>query len=212
MRSYSQIIDRLLERFLNQEISFDDPVACYLFANLRQLLEQNNVQNIYPALNLYTNWILHPELNRNKVSNEVLSTIIESLPQESIVSPTFIDIVNQNLRLENLQQEIIDLSERYVFRNIFLDASQWRQMCGVILNLITEKPLAPPLKLKAESNLRISPNNSAIIKEDSTIRLWLHGQRGQQAEWTIAIVPERRTFDMANLDGLQILSGGVFTR
>lgn len=211
MRNFSQIIDRLLERFQNREIDFDDHVACYFMANLRQMLEASNQMTNYPTLNLYTNWCLHPKLDRNNISQQVLSSIISVLPTANEQDPTFIDMVNKNLRGEDLQNEIIRLSNNN-FRNIFNDNALWRKMFGVILNLVTNKPLAPLQNIPANSTLRIMAGATPTINHNSTIRLWLHGERGQQAEWTIAVVPDGTTFDINDLSNVQVFNGGVFTR
>lgn len=211
MRNYPAIIDRILERFQLRKIRFDDSVGCNILANLRQLIESEGVAQNYPVTNFYACWALHPKLDRNNVSQNVLSTIGLNLPTANTIDPTFIDTVCENLRAEKLRQEILGLGTQYGFRDIVSDDQGWLQMYGVLLNLVTEKPLCPPLQIPAGSTLRINPTNTPLIAVSSTIRLWLHGDRGQQAEWTIAIVPEGTTFDMSNLTGLLTFNGGVFT-
>jgi hypothetical protein len=167
----------------------------------------------FPAISLYSNWCLHPSLTINTVSQEILATIITNLPTANDRDPSFIDLINGNLRHENLRDEIIRLSnDGNSFRNVFNNNARWNSMYGVILNLVTDKPLSPPINLSANSRLRVTSTNTSTIQLNSTIRLWIHGERGRQAEWTIAIVPDGITFDMNNLTGLQTFSGGVFTR
>lgn len=212
MRDYSSIIDRLFERFENRAIDFDDYAACFLMTNLRQLIESNRIINSYPTIYFYACWALHFELDRNITSQEILSNIIASFPDSSDVGPSFIDLLNTNLRAEELRNEIRHLSTSYGFRNI-LDLNQtWNSMYGVILNLVTDKPLTPPEKVKAGFNLKLTQNQNQLISVDSSIRLWLSGDRGQQAEWNIAIVPDGQAFSMANLQDLTVINGGVFTR
>ena len=85
-------------------------------------------------------------------------------------------------------------------------------MYGVLLNLVTYKPLVPPVKLPAGSSLRIAADTTPLVSVPSTIRLWLHGTRGNQAEWTIAIVPDGQVFDLNNLANVVTFNGGVFAQ
>ncbi len=212
MRNYAEIIDRLLERFNQGDLSFDDSVACNLFANMRQLIELNNVANTYPILNFYANWCLHPTLDRNSVSQQVLSSIATGLPSSNQVDPTFVDIVCENLGAEKLKNEILSLGTIYGFRDVVSDNQRWLSMYGVLLNLVTYKPLVPPVKLPAGSSLRIAAGTTPLVSVPSTIRLWLHGTRGNQAEWTIAIVPDGQVFDLNNLANVVTFNGGVFAQ
>lgn len=210
MRNYPAIIDRLLERFQLQEINFDDYVACYFFANLRQLLEAEQVTSTYKTIYFYACWSLHPSLDRNIVSQDVLASITSGLPSMTVVDPAFVDVVCENLRAEKLRQEILNLGTHYGFRDVVSDKQRWLQLYGVILNLVTGKPLSPPLKVIAGSNFQIAPDRIQNVQVLSSIRLWLHGNRGQQAEWTVAIVPAGQSFSINNLDGLITFNGGVF--
>lgn len=211
MRDYPAIIERLLERFQNGEIRFDDSVACNFLANLRQLLESEKLTSTYPAVYFYSCWSLHTALDRNVVSQQVLSRIASNLPSTNEADPTFIDIVCENLRSEDLRSEILTLGTLFGFRDVVSHTPRWKDIYGVILNLVTDKPLSPPVNIPAGSSLRIAPGFSQLITISSTIRLWLHGNRGQQAEWTIAIVPDGQLFDVKNLSGLHTYNGGVFT-
>lgn len=210
MRNYGAIIDRTLERFQNGEIRFDDSVACYYLVNLRQLIEHEGVVPQFPTINFYACWALHPSLNRNNVSESVLNTIAVNLPTTNDADPTFIDIVCENLKLEKLKDEIIQLGTLYHFRDVVSDHVRWGQLVGVIFNLVTDKPLCPPQRIPPNSVLRLSPTSSPLVNSSSTLRLWLHGIRGNQVEWTIAIVPDGHNFNISNLNGLQTINGGVF--
>jgi hypothetical protein len=165
----------------------------------------------YPAVYFYSCWSLHSALDRNIVSQQVLSSIAVNLPTTTETDPTFIDIVCENLKAEDLRNEILTLGLLHGFRDIVSHYPRWKEIYGVILNLVTDKPLSPPVNLSAGSILRIAPGFSPLITVPSTIRLWLHGDRGQQAEWTIAVVPDGQVFDMKQIAGLLTFNGGVFT-
>lgn len=212
MRNYSEILDRVLERYEQNDITFDDYVACYFFANMRQLIESESATNSYPTIYFYACWILHPNLDRNNTSLDILSTVTNSLPSTSEIEPSFIDLVCENLKLEKLQYEITQLYTNYNVRTILADTNHWNDICGVILNLVTLKPLCPPIKIRAGMNFQITPNDNPLITEDSSLRLWLHGERGSQAEWTLAIVPDAESFNPNNVDQYLTFNGGVFTR
>lgn len=154
---------------------------------------------------------MHPKLDRNNVSQDVFATIALNLPTNNVIDPTFIDIVCENLRAEDLRQEFLALGTQFGFRDIVSNDEEWLLLYGVLLNLVTEKPLSPPLQIPAGSALRINPTNTPLINNSSTIRLWLHGNWGQQAEWTIVIVPDGTPFVINNLTGLLTFNGGVFT-
>ena len=110
MQDYAKNIDTILRRFYSKEINFDDAVACYLLANLRQLIESKQVVVQYPIVYFYACWSLHSSLDRNSFSQQVLSSIAKNLPTDNgCGGPNFIDIVCENLKAENLRQEILTL-------------------------------------------------------------------------------------------------------
>jgi len=212
MRDYAKTIDRILERFMLEGMAFDDSVACYFFANLRQLIESKGIKHLYPIIDFYACWCLHPGLDRNNTSQNIIASIAARLPSGNQTDPTFIDIVCENLSVEKLREEISLLGQCCGFRNVVSDSDKWKTLYGVFLNLVTEKPLAPPINIPANSTSRIVPGANPLVELPSTIRLWLHGKRGRQAEWTIAIVPDGTIFDINNLANLLTFNGGVFSR
>jgi len=57
-----EIVDKLRKE-LNLGIT-TEPQVVYLMAGIRKLIEHDNAQGKYPALNFYCNWVLHTKLDR----------------------------------------------------------------------------------------------------------------------------------------------------
>lgn len=57
-----EIIEKLRKE-LNTGIT-TEPQVVYLMAGIRKLIEHDNLQAKFPALNFYCNWVLHTKLER----------------------------------------------------------------------------------------------------------------------------------------------------
>jgi hypothetical protein len=202
-------ISRMLERFEKTEINFDDYTALYLLANLRQLIEVNNVRSQYQVIDFYACWSLHASLNRNTVSQDILSILGTALPEKEVDS-AFIDEVCKNIGESNLRDQIEHLFQTYKMRDVITKPDTWKNIYGTIINLLLLKPLEPPQKAKKGMNFKLTNGDYPYVNEDSSLRLWLEGDRGSQVIWKIAVVPDSVKFDLEDLSKVHVFEGGLF--
>ncbi len=81
-------------------------------------MEAEKIAPTYKTIYFYACWSLHPSLDRNIVSQEVLSSVTVGMPSTNVIDPAFVDVVCENFRAEKLRQEILDLGAAYGFRDI----------------------------------------------------------------------------------------------
>jgi hypothetical protein len=90
---------------------------------------------------------LHASLNRNTVSQDILSILGTALPVKEVDS-AFIDEVCKSIGESNLRDQIEHLFQAYKMRDVITKPDTWKNIYGTILNLLLLKPLEPPLKAK----------------------------------------------------------------
>lgn len=210
MRDYAKIIDRMLERFQLKEIRMEDYAVCYLFVNMRHLIELHNLGTTYPTINFYANWCLHDKLDRNIFARDILLSIEKELPEDGKVTQDFIDVVCENMKLDKLQEEIVDLSKTYGFRDVWSSDVFWNQLYSVLMNLVVFKSLV----FTSKDNNETATNNKQNFKKENamTITLILEGCRGQQAEWSVEYNTTDEYGRPNKTKGPVKLRGGLFTK
>jgi hypothetical protein len=208
-KMFVERISRMLERFEAKDINFDDFAALYLLANLRQLIEVDNIKSQYQVIDFYACWALHASLNRNTVSQDILNILGTALPVKEVDS-AFIDEVCKSIGESYLRDQIEHLFQAYKMRDVITKPDTWKNIYGTILNLLLLKPLEPPLKAKRGMNLKLTIGDYPYVNEDSSLRLWLEGDRGSQAIWKIAVVPDSVKFDLEDLSKVHVFEGGLF--
>ncbi len=130
----------------------------HLMTLFRVLLEEEKIQKEYPYLNLYSTWVVHPELTRNITCLRVLVdlTTILSVPDpkaQKLVGAPWVNYlhfrINEALGLPQLRKNIIETEKRFglPISRLPID-SVWKNFALILISCIFERPIKLPDEAK----------------------------------------------------------------
>ena len=79
----------------------------YLFVNIRNLLEKNNLKKQYPTLNFYCNWLVHTELDHS--SCPLIKQLMLKIAEHFEFKTSINDAISQLLNISTLKQELLQV-------------------------------------------------------------------------------------------------------
>lgn len=138
------IISRI-NRVLSQD-KWTESDVYNVMANLRQLLEAENLKDKFQILNLYCNWTLHVSLKQSVAAYRMLERISDALINYGAglyEEGHFSDIVVEGIALHKLLEEIVDLGMMYKIPSAekFKDIDKAYFFVGELLIILLGKPL-----------------------------------------------------------------------
>ena len=123
----------------------------HLLSNLRQIIEEHTAQSQYPVLNLYCNWVLHPIISGSNTAFRILEQLTDAMIAHNSDQGTqwINDAVIEGMQLHVLQLEILEFSRKYnIAVEILKSEFFWRVFAKILLDILCDKPLVFPKKLK----------------------------------------------------------------
>jgi hypothetical protein len=138
--------DHLVHRFSEALRCIDSPGATGtdLMIKCRKLLEATNNKNKYPVAWLFSNWVAHPELERDKAAAEILEQLnqfVVGLLGGSGCGP-FGQEVTRKLKLENLRLDLVAICAAFGVSDSQLNnETSWSKIRDMLLNDICESPI-----------------------------------------------------------------------
>jgi len=124
----------------------------YTMSLTRQILEKNRLKNKYQILNFYCNWCLHPELTRSMHCYWILEQIADALVIYADKNPNdFTKRISEIISFKNLKKEINALfKEKRIPRFLFKSLENWNKFISLLIQIVKEKPIKFPDKIKKE--------------------------------------------------------------
>jgi hypothetical protein len=130
-----QIITKL-QILLTQDIPLNSEMeVVYYFVEIRKLLEKNNIAKEYPTAGFYSDWCLHPIINREK-SIERISEILTHIKEGNGYQG-----MSEIVSFKHLKKEIWELNERFQLPNFTTDSITWSRFTKNLRNVLIEQPI-----------------------------------------------------------------------
>lgn len=130
-----QIITKL-QKLLTEDVPLNTEVEIvYYFVEIRKLLEKNNLAKEYPTAGFYSDWCLHPIIDREKSIeriNEILTHIEEGNGYQGM---------SEIISFKHLKREITELNRRFQLPNFTTDAITWLRFIKNLRNVLLEQPI-----------------------------------------------------------------------
>lgn len=124
----------------------------------RHILEEKKLQSKYPFLNLYCDWVLHPEISRSPVGLKILEFLTDTMIAQNSnpkKSKWINDAINEILSLHKLKENIEALcDELNISKNVLINKENWKKFVQLLIVYeLQKKPIkfSASLKGKAKS-------------------------------------------------------------
>lgn len=114
-----------------------------IMIDMKKVLEDTKIGEDLPTLNLYSNWLVHPSLDRkpNLAVLERISSVLDQHGDSEDIN-SMLWAVADCLNLEGLRSEIIDLlASHKVDESFFKDDNQWSRFSLNLLEDLKEQPI-----------------------------------------------------------------------
>jgi hypothetical protein len=143
-------VSKLRELLTRDKLSQSDITA--FMVNMRLLLERGNLKHKYRVLNLYCNWFLHVEIDRDREAVRVLGELVRALidaAKTDAGSEELHSAIAQAISCERLRLDIISVLGHYGLPDIcFRDPAVWHSLLSVLLGILIDRPLIAPSHTK----------------------------------------------------------------
>lgn len=169
-------LERKLHNALNEKIT-TEAQALYIMAEARKLMEATKVQDVYPALNFYCNWALHPTISGSAEGKKTVAIfdkaerfftqVANTPPGHQMVNPdwSWQQELTNVLGLQNLKSELQTLCSANNIRGHVIESqSEWLRFLDLYAGIIEDVPLKssdPTLQYVKEvttTRMPIEPN------------------------------------------------------
>ncbi len=208
-RNYPKILNNYFKRIESKQINLDNAAITFIFANFRQLIEEKNISSQFQILNFYSNWILHSKLDRSAVCIKTLSSIVVAISKPK-KRKNFIDEICGLLNESKLREELILICRAYRIKQTLTKKRVWRLVYAQLLPELTHKPLIPQNTITPNTTLTLTAGQHHRVSLSSYVAFWLHGKRGQQAQWSIAVLPLGQLFKWKGIRKYVVKNEGMF--
>lgn len=128
-----------LKRALGEPIEKECQVV-YILAEARKLLERLGDKNNFSVLNFYSNWTLHPEIDRTSSIRPLLERIEETILKTQKYDPL---IIMKMVNFDKFRSEIGTFLERFNIDNPFVNIKFWRDFRRTLVAILIDCPLKP---------------------------------------------------------------------
>ena len=134
----------LIEEFLKNPVFKIEYVSFFLI-NIRVLIESKKLKQKYPHINLYCNWLLHSELDREIVPTlvEDISKSFQNFSTENELNIRITEILSIKefvIQLKDLLWKAI-INEEIDYQYNIDDDDFWFSFVSILLTYITDRPL-----------------------------------------------------------------------
>ena len=125
-----QIIEKLGLEF--QEHNHDgymptEKDVVYIFVEIRKLIKQQNLVELYPMLKFYADWIVHHR--KDQIPSYIKAIVSGGGDVEKFV------------RMEDLRNELTQLSSNSGFAPVFVNDAYWSEFHKSTICVLSEQPL-----------------------------------------------------------------------
>jgi hypothetical protein len=148
MNAHANIIQKTLDEVYHRG-RFERHEPLFILVETRKLIESEKLKSKFLTVNLYCDWCVHPQLDREGAANVLLK--ITAAVNKSFRNPSgaSIDILYDGVcpafAVRDLQKELVTLYSQYGVDTWHLsDAPRFRQFMGAILDIIADRPLCFP--------------------------------------------------------------------
>jgi hypothetical protein len=175
----------------------EDCLGLYIFATIRCFLEQNALKDKYPVISLFSDWMVHPKLDRNKIGKKVVENIVGVLRNNGIPFEQKSQEINRKIGYIVLQKELSDFFQCHGLDLLMLEGDNWKFTFGQIARLITSKPI----DLKDHELAHFKAGEIPEVKYDGFPVFWLYGEPGKNINSYTACVETGKIFSKDLIEG-----------
>lgn len=111
----------------------------YILVEIRKLLERLKDKNNFSVLNFYSNWALHPEIDKTSSIRPILEKIEEAILRKTYDVNAIMAIVD----FEEFCKEIGTFLGKFAINNPFLKIDYWRKFRRLLVGVLIDCPLKP---------------------------------------------------------------------
>jgi len=132
----------------------------HLMTLYRVQLEGEKIQREYPYLNLYSTWIVHPELTRSLICLKVLVDLTSIICVPDPIAQKVKGVpwtyhfhfrVNKALGLLQLRKDIIEIESKFGLPKTKIPEDKvWRDFVLILISCIYERPIRLPEETKRD--------------------------------------------------------------
>ncbi|OGZ70255.1 MAG: hypothetical protein A2904_01150 [Candidatus Staskawiczbacteria bacterium RIFCSPLOWO2_01_FULL_33_9] len=131
-------IVRKLKLALGEPIEKEKDVV-YVLAEIRKLLEGNKIKSVYPILNFYCNWALHPEIDKTSSVRSILEKI-----EQGILSKKYnVWAVWAMIDFEEFHREMGLFLNKFDIVDQFGNRKYWENFRTLLVDILIDCPLKP---------------------------------------------------------------------
>jgi hypothetical protein len=168
----------------------EDSLGLYIFMGLRSHLEKYSLNDRFPYVKFYADWMVHPKLDRNSTGRKIVTDIIEALKNNQIAPEHKTLEINRKLGLAVLRNEMNTFFTENDLDKIFLEDPHWQAFFGQIARLVTAKPI----DLDGRPDALCRANEISEVDYDSYPVFWLFSEPGARIDAYVACVRVGETF------------------
>jgi len=147
--------DKLLDNFINHlnkvkrsNIHFQD--VSHLLVFLRLIIEKENWKNTYPNISFFSDWYLHPKIDRNQFAKERLNAIFRLMQSKFSLNGSnlkfdnddyFYKKITEIMGLKSFINELLSIFSRLSISNNFSNEIYLNDFLRLYITGICERPL-----------------------------------------------------------------------
>lgn len=211
-RNFIEDINMKINRLKNGEIPFDDCFVTFFFSQVRNALERDNELHRYEYICFYSNWILHPQVDRNSVGQKIGQGVVSVLKNKQIPIDLKTKELNKHIGQWCLQADLKVFCGKYQVDMFFLDDERWKAIFGQLARLLIWKPI----NLTKYDLAKVSSGEIDGVNYDGHPVFWLSSDGpGQRLLLNVAIVGVGQSFSPSLIhdhsqNGTIIFEAGLF--
>lgn len=146
--------------------------AVFLMVQARHLIEESGKQPLYRITNFYSDWIVHPKIDRSDLCLEIIRDITEVLADNWEKTEKDITVeISKVIGLSKLKSNLINLfKEHNLPVDLFNVIENWQGLAGFIISFLINKPISFPLD---RLNRRAREIREEIIAIKKPLNFWI---------------------------------------
>ena len=132
---------------LNEHISSGinrEADVIYLLVQIRKILEQEDLKDIYTFLDLYCDWVLHTNITSKK-NQQILGKInlaVAALEDpDNIDYPDALENLNKAISLDGLYRDMKNLFQSKNLNDNLFSIDNWKKFGGLLISILKDIPL-----------------------------------------------------------------------
>lgn len=145
----NEIIEKL-KKYASAELKEEAHIV-YIMVQLGKIIERDSIQNQFPVLCFYRDWVVHHQLDRMKNDNrrtmyDKLNDAVTLVSQNGKNDEECIEVMRniaKAISFRELKREIESLFIQYTVLDTTLDNNWFKQFINLLINILTDIPLKP---------------------------------------------------------------------